>query len=201
MKLSALLLLLAPLAFGQAISNTGPINVTTTSATVQQSFTSSATAPIAAIQYTLPPGASAPISGALGTKVLAVGPQNADGSRIVIVYGYDDIAVPTNVLSSFSVAASGTYSLSGVIAASPTATDVPTTVGAPLIVSLAFSRCDTNRDRLLTNADVDLLAAFLAKTAPIPPGTDTDINRNGVFNAGDVQLLSRVVRGLVACPQ
>lgn len=189
-----LALLLALSAFAQQLGNTAA-NVTSSGATVQQQFTASAAAPIAAIQFTLVPGTVLPTTGALGTKIL----NCFQGT--CLIYGYDDLPISSSILAMFTITNSGTYGLTGVIGASPAGTDQPVTVSAPLAVTLPFSKCDLNHDGSVTNADVDLLSNYWNGKVAIPPGTVTDLNGNGTFNSADVQFLSRVVRGQAVCPQ
>lgn len=189
-------LVLALGILAQSLTNTGPISVTPSGATIQQSFTVGQTV-IAALQFQVPAGVAMPTPGALGTKTLLCYAP----TRLCIIYGNNDTAIPTSILSQFVVTASGSYALAGVIGASVVGNDVPITVGAPLAVVLPFSKCDINRDGAYSQADQDLLASYLVNPGSIPQGTVTDINGNGNFNNGDVQLLGRVIRGIVQCPE
>jgi len=189
-------LLLALMMLVQQLTNTGPTNATPNGATVNQSFTAGvATNPVAALQFTVPAGVSTPTAGTLGTKQLLCFQRNC------IIYGLNDDVIPTSILSMFTVTASSTYSLTGVLGASPTGSDAAVTTGPPLVVTLPFSKCDINRDGALSQADQDKLASYLVNPASIPAGVVTDINGNGTFNGGDVQFEGRVIRGLVACPE
>lgn len=190
------LLLLALPAFAQQLNNTGPINATPNGATVQQQFTAGANA-VAALQFEVPAGVAMPVSGTLGTKTLACYAP----TRRCIVYGLDDNVIPTSILSTFLVTASGSYGLVNVLGATPAGNDAAVSTGAALVVTLPFSRCDVNHDGAYSQADQDLLAQYLLNPASIPAGVATDINKNGSFNNGDVQFEGRVIRGQVACPE
>lgn len=202
-KLLIGVLALATILDGQNLANSGPTNVTVNSATVGTSLTASQTAPIAAIEFTVPSGTLAPSPGPnLGTKTLVCTVPGANGIMLVkcLIYGFDDVPIPTSVLLTYPVIATGIYSVANVVGASPAGDEVPVTVSGPLAVNLLFSRCDVNHDRVLSQADQDLLVSYWRGT-PIPSGVVVDIDKSGKFNSADIQRLGRIIRGLALCPE
>jgi Dockerin type I domain len=177
-----------------ALTSTAPLKAGT-QGTLSLSITGSGTT-VAGLQWSISPptgtalAITAGAASVLAAKSISCNSPTGSNSLICLATGINTNVYADGVVATFSFTPTTTgtltFTLSGLIAASPAGASVPVTAGPPLVLTVLPSACDLNGDGLVNMTD---LTALVGQSIGLVPCTTADLDGDGKCTILDAQRL------------